>query len=186
MRLNLFQYHVQDREYSAAEAVSLINNSSTSKHNILSGGNKLYSMGTVAEVVKSVSVVVASIATFAYVLYNISNSEEHCEDQNPTHHHNYHSGYYSDYHSGYYAPTININVAKQPEQKIRVADLRGEKFSGAEVTKFMNEYYNYTFLSSDIKYDQIIDDFISHKYYNEIVPTSGNSSISDIAVLDLN
>lgn len=69
MRFNICQYNVQDRTYSKAEVLSLINNESY-KHNLLSGNSYCYSVGTVLETVVAVTKTAVQICTLSLDLSN--------------------------------------------------------------------------------------------------------------------
>lgn len=69
MRFNICQYNVQDRTYSKAEVLSLINNESY-KHNLLSGNSYCYSVGTVLETAASAGNTVLQVLTLSLDLSN--------------------------------------------------------------------------------------------------------------------
>ncbi|MCT4635053.1 MAG: hypothetical protein N4A31_02240 [Rickettsiales bacterium] len=74
MRFNICQYNVQDRTYSKAEVLSLINNESY-KHNLLSGNSYCYSVGTALEAVMAATKTVVQICTLSLDLSGKANED---------------------------------------------------------------------------------------------------------------
>ncbi|AZL16397.1 hypothetical protein [Rickettsiales endosymbiont of Stachyamoeba lipophora] len=183
MYLNFCKYHVQDRDYTRAEVASLINND-TFKHHILSNGQHFYSLGSTAEtlavplgIAAAAVVIVSAIAVTALAASNIEEDNESCSSSNNhTTTNNYYIGgaYYNNnnrYNSGF-----------------KVTDIKDDHYSGREVTKFLNEYYDYNLFqfNKSAHYGNIIDNLINHKYAEADIPTNYNSNFFswDAAVLD--
>lgn len=156
MRLNYFQYHVQDRNYTKAEVFHLINNESY-KHHLLSGNQSFYSLGTVSEIFQSTASIFGSVIKYAFTT------------KNPAQNHNNTTN------------TTKLDIYDQPAGNIEYT------YTGKEVAAFLNKYYDYGYVfsfNSKTHYNNIINQFLEHKYLDEDVPTLGDSSLLDISVLD--
>ena len=172
VRLNLLKYHVQERNYSFTEVRSLIDNQGY-MHNTLSNNSIFYSTGTVLESVQYITTsalnLCYNIGYYALEIFLIAEgSAKPAIIFNQTSSNNF------DFEKSYaeYSAKINLNS--------------NQKFTGREVTKFMNEYYNYgKLVNSKLFYEAIAEKFLSHQYVDSEVPTLGDSSIFDIAVLDI-
>ena len=171
MRLNIFQYHVQDRRYTGTEVVSLINDESF-KHHLLSGGEHFYSSGSIAEIAGTVVSIVTVIA--GIILVAAAPNDYHNRSYNNRHSNNTTYVYNNTSPS---SQMINLN-AKAENGKF--------EFTGKEVTAFLNKYYNYHLLfNSKVYYDNVVSDLLNHKYIDADVPTSNEWFNSDVAVLDV-
>lgn len=183
MRLNVFQYHIQDRDYSNVEAAALINNAAN-KHLILADSEYSYSSGTIAETIAHVAfpvVIVAAVVGAVYLIVTADRSENKFKDD---------SDYeYSRGNNGNINIINSFNTNNVNSNHYKAIDLPSDKYTAREVTKFMNEYYDYPFLHilRDVRNQTIINKFINHEYIDAEVPTLGNTSFfsSDIAILDI-
>jgi len=183
MYLNLFTYHIQDREYSKQEVYNFINtpalfsyNSplsmdySHSGHIALSNGNPFYSAGTFAEYTVSLltkahfafSALWCGLTKITPTIFGTADKFEFWTDL----------GHVSSHILG---ATIS-NVVKH--DRIVTMDDLDWHYSGRELTKFFNEYYDYTtenFRGSP-ESEKILKDFINHKYLDAEVPTAANNA----------
>jgi hypothetical protein len=158
MRLNYFQYHVQDRNYTKAEVFHLINNESY-KHHLLSGNQHFYSLGTVSEIFQATTSIFSSIIKYAFK----TNDPAQAINNNSTN-------------------ATQIDIHDQPAGNVQYT------YTGREVAAFLNKYYDYSHVfsfNSKTHYNNIINQFLEHRYLDEDVPTLGDSSILDIAALDI-
>lgn len=157
MYINFFKYHVQDRDYSSAEVLELMNNS-VNKHHLLSGGKHFYSNGSAAETIigmaASAGEFIASIPTLglAYAVTNFFKKALNHEKYNITE-------LDGDFFKGY-----------------EVVQFLNEYY----------DYHIFGF-NANVGYNNSIDKLINHKYSPYDIPTSENSYLFDwdCAVLDV-
>jgi len=179
--MSLCVLNVQNRDYSKGEVLSILNDVSF-KHHILSGNQHWYSAGTSLETLgkgfevigKSIAFLLgaAQLANDAKSVYNGKYEEVETDktyggikllelSATPT--------------SGSLTGTREFNAFQLPH---------GEKYSGVEVTKVINELkadgWNW-FVSNK---NDIVSDFASHKFVNAEVPTSDNHGWWEHAILD--
>ncbi|MFN7039297.1 MAG: hypothetical protein ACK4OM_07020 [Alphaproteobacteria bacterium] len=187
MRTNWIQYSVEDRVYKKGEVLSLINDEPY-KHYILAGQQnttwaalfenleplKNCTFGVAKWAVSSALSVAWSIAYALGIKYVIQNTPLI----------NYIGGDGDTF-------IINNTTNNYNDTKFKITDLNQGSYTGREVTKFLNEYYDKPILGFmfDYKthYQNVMGDFLDHAYIDAEVPTLGEQNwydFSSIAVLD--
>lgn len=151
MRLNLFQYHVENGIYSSKEISKLVNHC-------------FYTHSTLAHSKISLNSFGAAIESIIFLINN---------------------GFIittllADYKLSI-IPISSLGILSYCPSTIKVND----SYTGTEVTSFLNKHYDVKFSTTkrQDKYDQILEDFLNHRFLNENVPSANIFDFS-IAVLD--
>lgn len=176
-----FAFHVQNRDYKPGEVLVILNDAPY-KHHALASGQHLYSIGTVMETIgMPFSVVGNVLGGMAHGLHVYDESQ--ALDR-------------GDYAKAGYHRAVRQDMARHAERSKKAADLngnkeygvldmpRGETYSGREVAKLIDMLANDQkkwFVSNK---QDIVLDFIEHKYVNADIPTTDHHSFWGNVILD--